>query len=90
MPNRRAFMKFVASSPLFASVPLITEALAQQAPPSLVDKAADAVDVFDFELVAKKVLPPAHWVVVTPVNVVMIPVRASIRRTTLVVALVAT
>ena len=61
MPNRRAFMKFVASSPLFASVPLISEALAQQAPPSLVDKAVDAVDVFDFELVAKKVLPPAHW-----------------------------
>ena len=40
MPNRRAFMKFVASSPLFATVPSIAEAFAQQAPPSLIDKAA--------------------------------------------------
>ena len=61
MPNRRAFMKFVAGSPLFATVPSIAEAFAQQAPPSLIDKAADAVDVFDFEAVARKILPPAHW-----------------------------
>ncbi len=57
MSNRRAFLKFVAGSPLFASVPFLHEAFSQ----NLVDKAADALDVFDMEAVARKVLPPAHW-----------------------------
>ena len=38
-------------------------ALLQQATqePELIASAADALDVFDFEPVAKKKLPPAHW-----------------------------
>ena len=61
MSNRRAFLKFLAGSPLLAGASSIVEALAQQAPPSVIDKAADALDVFEFEAAARKVLPPAHW-----------------------------
>jgi len=57
MGNRRAFLRFIASSPLLAGIPSAVNALAQ----SDIDKAADALDVFDFEVAAKKVLPPAHW-----------------------------
>lgn len=65
MTDRRAFLKFLASSPLFANIPLIGEALAQtttlQGVDNLIGSAADAVDVFDFEPVARKAIPPAHW-----------------------------
>ncbi|PYS14900.1 MAG: alpha-hydroxy-acid oxidizing enzyme, partial [Acidobacteria bacterium] len=61
MSNRRAFLKFLAGSPLLAGASSIVESLAQQAPPSVIDKAADALDVFEFEAAARKVLPPAHW-----------------------------
>jgi isopentenyl diphosphate isomerase/L-lactate dehydrogenase-like FMN-dependent dehydrogenase len=57
MSNRRAFLKFVAGSPLLAGVPF-TELFGQD--PQLAS-AADALDVFDFEAMARKVLPPAHW-----------------------------
>ncbi len=38
---------------------LIDQATAQD--PTLIANAADALDVFDFEPVAKKKIPPAHW-----------------------------
>ena len=57
MSDRRAFLKFLAGSPLLAGMPLPLRALAQ----GDIDKAADALDVFDFEILAKKILPPAHW-----------------------------
>ncbi len=57
MTNRRAFLKFVVGSPLLAGVPAFRQALAQ----AIVEKAADALDVFDFEAAARKVLPEAHW-----------------------------
>ena len=57
MSDRRAFLKFLATSPLVAGMPLSLQALAQ----GDIDKAADALDVFDFEVLAKKILPPAHW-----------------------------
>jgi isopentenyl diphosphate isomerase/L-lactate dehydrogenase-like FMN-dependent dehydrogenase len=57
MSDRRAFLKFLAGSPLMAGMPLPLRALAQ----ADIDKAADALDVFDFEALAKKILPPAHW-----------------------------
>src|SRR5262245_32146325 len=56
MSDRRAFLQFLAGSPLLAGIPSL-QALAQ----TEIDKAADALDVFDFEALAKKVLPPAHW-----------------------------
>src|SRR5262245_44071917 len=55
--NRRAFLRFLAGSPLLAGVPSVMQAVAQ----AEIDKAADALDVFDFEAAARKVLPPAHW-----------------------------
>src|ERR1051325_626203 len=57
MDNRRDFLKFLAGSPLLAAAP----PLAQSLPFAQIDKAADALDVFDFEAVAQKTLPPAHW-----------------------------
>jgi 4-hydroxymandelate oxidase len=65
MTDRRAFLKFLASSPLFASIPSIGEAFAQtttlQGVDNLISNAKDALDVFDFEPVARKAIPPAHW-----------------------------
>src|SRR5262245_64986552 len=57
MSDRRAFLKFVAASPLLAAAPYIAEALQQGS----VEQAADALDVFDFEAAAQKIVPPAHW-----------------------------
>ena len=54
MNTRRQFLRFLAGSPLFA------EAWAQQqaaAPAS----AADVLAVMDFEELAHRALPPAHW-----------------------------
>jgi 4-hydroxymandelate oxidase len=57
MSDRRAFLKFVATSPLLAAAPAIAEALQQGG----LEQAADALDVFDFEAAAQKIVPPAHW-----------------------------
>jgi 4-hydroxymandelate oxidase len=65
MSDRRAFLSFLAGSPLLFGFPSIAEALAQAAPAQAAENAlksaAAALDVFDFEAMAKKVLPPAHW-----------------------------
>jgi hypothetical protein len=53
MSDRRAFLKFVAASPLFA-------VLQQQAG---LKEAADALDVFDFQAVAEKIVPPLIGVI---------------------------
>jgi isopentenyl diphosphate isomerase/L-lactate dehydrogenase-like FMN-dependent dehydrogenase len=58
MSDRRAFLKFLAASPLFAGMPAMLEALAQE---STLATAEAALDVFDFEAAARKVVPPAHW-----------------------------
>lgn len=57
MSNRRAFLKFVAASPLLAVVPGLAEAFQQ----GDLEQAQYALDVFDFEAAAQKVVPPAHW-----------------------------
>ena len=57
MSDRRAFLKFVAASPLLAAVPSVAEALQQRG----IEQAADALDVFDFQTAAEKIVPPAHW-----------------------------
>jgi 4-hydroxymandelate oxidase len=65
MSDRREFLKFVAGSPLLLACPALLEAFTQapgsQAAASTLASAADALDVFDFEAMARKVLPPAHW-----------------------------
>jgi 4-hydroxymandelate oxidase len=48
---RREFLRFLAGSPL---------ALAQESNPAITD-AKDALNVLDFEPLARKALPPAHW-----------------------------
>jgi 4-hydroxymandelate oxidase len=55
--DRRALLKFVAASPLLAAVPSVAEALQQRG----IEQAADALDVFDFQTAAEKIVPPAHW-----------------------------
>jgi isopentenyl diphosphate isomerase/L-lactate dehydrogenase-like FMN-dependent dehydrogenase len=57
MSDRRAFLRFVAASPLMALVPGFASAF--QA--GDLEQAGHALDVFDFEAAAQKVTPPAHW-----------------------------
>jgi 4-hydroxymandelate oxidase len=57
MSDRRAFLRFVAASPLLAACPSIAEAFQQGS----LQQAADALDVFDFQAAAEKVVPAAHW-----------------------------
>jgi len=57
MPDRRAFLGFLAASPLLALAPSVAEALQQ----GDLEQAAYALDVFDFESAAQKIVPPAHW-----------------------------
>ena len=65
MSDRREFLKFLAGSPLLLAYPTLLEAFAQaptdQAAAATLKSAADALDVFDFEAMARRVLPPAHW-----------------------------
>ncbi len=51
MSARREFLRFLAASPL---------AFAQESNPAITD-AKDALNVMDFEPLARKALPPAHW-----------------------------
>ena len=51
--NRRAFLRFLAGSPL------LSRAWAQQSASS--SGAKDIISVMDFEDLAHKALPPAHW-----------------------------
>jgi len=65
MSDRREFLRFLAGSPLLASMPAVRRALAQstgtQNADNVIASAADAINVFDFEAAARKALPPAHW-----------------------------
>lgn len=57
--NRRHFLKFVAASPLFASLP--ARAWQSQTLNEVLANPKDALDVMDFEAAARKALPAAHW-----------------------------
>jgi isopentenyl diphosphate isomerase/L-lactate dehydrogenase-like FMN-dependent dehydrogenase len=68
--DRRRFLKFLAASPLFAlSASRARSALVETAQAAesdgpkraLIASANDALNVFDFELVTRKTLPPAHY-----------------------------
>jgi isopentenyl diphosphate isomerase/L-lactate dehydrogenase-like FMN-dependent dehydrogenase len=56
--NRRALLRFLATSPLLAGFPPLTGAQAQE---RALASAAEALDVFDLEAAARRVVPPAHW-----------------------------
>src|SRR5262245_45546569 len=55
---RRALLKFIAASPVFAGLEPFTKALADD---RALGSALEALDVFDLEAAAHKVVPPAHW-----------------------------
>jgi isopentenyl diphosphate isomerase/L-lactate dehydrogenase-like FMN-dependent dehydrogenase len=55
--ERRAFLRFLAASPVIASLAPWRRVLAEDS----LSSAADALDVFDLEAAAKRVVPPAHW-----------------------------
>lgn len=65
--QRRAFLTFLAASPLLACAPL--RAVADESQRSgtalgvdrIIEGPEDAIDVFDFEAAARKALPPAHF-----------------------------
>jgi len=50
--SRRAFLRYIAASPLLA---------ATSAPAGPIANPAEAINVMDFEDAAQKALPPAHW-----------------------------
>ncbi len=56
--ERRALLKFLAASPLFAAPGAWTQVLADERSPA---SAADALDVFELEAIAQRLVPPAHW-----------------------------
>ncbi len=56
--NRRRFLKFLAASPL-ATLP--ASAWQNQLVPFDMKDAKDAISVADFEEMARRLLPPAHW-----------------------------
>ncbi|HTB89596.1 MAG TPA: alpha-hydroxy acid oxidase [Steroidobacteraceae bacterium] len=64
MNSRRAFISFLAASPLYAGLGFLGRAFAQTPVSNgdgLIARAGDALDVFDFEPVAHRNIPPAHW-----------------------------
>lgn len=61
MPDRRAFLKFVAGSPLLAGLLPFREAFTQQAAENAIASPAEAINVLEFEAAARKALPPAHF-----------------------------
>ena len=63
--HRRAFLRFLAGTPVLAGsgvIPWLSERLlADELPTELIQAAEDALNVFDFEPVAKSRLLPAHY-----------------------------
>ncbi|HJS74621.1 MAG TPA: alpha-hydroxy acid oxidase [Vicinamibacteria bacterium] len=58
--SRRAFLKFLAQSPAFALLGQSTYKFAGKGD-GPVGSPEEAINVFDFEIVAQKSLDPAHW-----------------------------
>ncbi len=68
--NRRRFLEFLAASPLLANSEALAQELQRLPDPSvwgprtfdkLIGSPREALDVFDFELVAHRSVPPAHF-----------------------------
>jgi isopentenyl diphosphate isomerase/L-lactate dehydrogenase-like FMN-dependent dehydrogenase len=57
--NRRRFLNWLAASPLLANGPALAQEL--NAPDKPIGSPREAIDVFDFEPVARQNLPPAHF-----------------------------
>ena len=62
LSSRRAFLRFLASSPaVCAAPPILAQSPADPYAPQAIASAADAINVFDFHEVAKQVLLPGHY-----------------------------
>lgn len=63
MSHRREFLALLAGSPLLGGLPGLARALATSEPPieAVVKSAADALNVFELEAIARSRIPPAHW-----------------------------
>lgn len=65
MDDRRRVLQFLAAGPLAAGAPFLGQALAQPAASpgaeTLIASAGAGLDVFDFERVARRAIPPGHW-----------------------------
>ena len=63
--SRRQFLRYLAASPLFAGKGFDWSWFDQQGQqaqePDLIASAAEAINVFDFEPVARRKIPHAHW-----------------------------
>lgn len=63
--DRRRFLAYLAGSPLFAAasgdVASFARVMEMLQDPAFIPTARHALSVFDFEPVARKKLPPAHW-----------------------------
>ena len=56
--SRRAFLQFLAGSPLLAGLaPFRLQSIADY----VISDPSEAINVLDFEAAARKALPPAHW-----------------------------
>lgn len=60
MTSRRAFLKFLAGSPLAAGFLPLRDSLLQT-PEYVISNPAEALNVLEFEAAARKALPPAHF-----------------------------
>lgn len=58
--SRRRFLQFLAASPLLAEM-WAQQTSAQQTSAPQIASAKDALDVMEFEELAHRALPPAHW-----------------------------
>lgn len=61
MSDRRAFLKFLAGSPLLAGLLPFREAFTQETAETVISSPAEALNVLEFEAAARKALPPAHF-----------------------------
>lgn len=60
--SRRAFLRFLASSPvLYAAGPVMGQSLSDPYAPQVIARASEAINVFDFHEVAKQTLMPGHY-----------------------------
>jgi isopentenyl diphosphate isomerase/L-lactate dehydrogenase-like FMN-dependent dehydrogenase len=61
--SRRAFLKFLASSPLFSAMPgfSLQSSSPQTAEEFVISDPSQAINLLEFEAAARKALPPAHW-----------------------------
>ena len=62
LASRRAFLRFLASSPaICAAPPILAQNPADPYAPQVIASAGDAINVFDFHEVARQVLLPGHY-----------------------------